>query len=131
MKRLLVVAVTVIAALFLTSCNKEKEISKIVGMWEVSTVDLTLYGQTLSMSPAEAGMEAELTFNEDGTGTAKTKDFTENFTYTYADDVITVISDGETEIIPISINDKTMTIMMDDFMIDGITYSVKIHLVKK
>ena len=131
MKRLFIVAATVLAALFVTSCNKEKEISPIVGTWEISSAEITYQGETLSIDAADAGIEAEVIFNEDGTGTAKLPDSTETFKYTYANDIIKITVDGETENVNISIKGNTLVIMIDDYMMEGMKCSAKLYFVKK
>ena len=131
MKRLFIIAATVLASLLLFSCSKEAETSKIVGIWEVSVLELTFQGETISVNAEDAGVEAEIIFVENGTGITKSGDSTDTFTYTYENDIVTITSKGETESLPVSIDGETMIIMIDELIMEGMKYSGKVYLVKK
>lgn len=134
MKRLFAIAAAIVAALGLTSC--EPEMSKeIVGTWEATTIDMSMDGINMTMDVTEFGFEMIFTFLENGTGTATEtmsgESATELFTYEIEDGMLTLDMSGEAETIPVTIDGKKMTMVLDGEKFDEPGAIMKIHFVKK
>lgn len=133
MKRFLILSI--LAAIFgLTSCQKES-FNPLLGTWEAKTIETTIAGFNMTVDLANAGMKGEVTFNEDGTGTAYIEASGEGqnipFTYDFADDVLTYSSDVESGSTPVSIDGTKMTVELDGKIIGQTGTKITIHLEKK
>lgn len=93
----------------ITSCDKDEDLSELVGTWEYSVIE---QGFSLSIS---------ITFNSDNTGKTlisttfegETESESGNFTWSTADDILSVTQDGETTSVKYSISGNKLTITED------------------
>lgn len=134
MKRLFAIAASFIAALGLTSC--EPEMSKeIVGTWEATSIDMSVEGINMTMDVTEFEFEMIFTFLENGTGTVTEtisgESATELFTYEIDGGMLTMNMAGDAESIPVTIDGKKMTMVLDGDILDEPGAILKIHFVKK
>ena len=134
MKRLLMLAASVIAALGLTSC--EPEMSRaIVGTWEATSVEATIEGINLSFDLEEMGVGITFMFKDDGTGVVTEKEegqtISMNFDYSIEDGLLTLDIEGDVQSIPATIDGKKMTLILDGEMLDEPGMKVKVHFTKK
>ena len=132
MKRFFILT-ALMAVLGLTSC--EKEASKaIVGTWEAISMEMQVAGVKMEVDMQEVGISMEFTFREDGTGTLSEmiegEDLSMDFTYSVEGDMLMMNSEGEEEGVPVTIDGKNMTIVMDGDFLES-PGAVTIHFVKK
>ena len=132
MKRLFIL--TAILAVFgLSSCEKEPS-KAIVGTWEAVKMETSIAGIDMTVNMAEAGMKMELTFNEDGTGSiyfeSQGKGERTPFEYSLNGNLLSIISDGETEGVPVSFGKNTMTVELNGDIIGEPNTKVTIHFQK-
>lgn len=126
---------TAILAVFgLSSCQKDPA-NAIVGKWEAVSMEATIAGVNMTVDMADTGMTMEFTFNDDGSGSlyfgSEYGDSeSQAFTYSVKGNMLYVTADDETEGIPISIDNDTMTIEMDGELIGEENSKVKIHFKK-
>lgn len=133
MKRFFILT-AIMAVLGLTSC--EKEASKaIVGTWEAVSMEMQVAGVKMEVDMQEVGISMVFTFREDGTGTLSEmiegEDLSMDFTYSVEGDMLMMNSEGEEEGVPVTIDGKNMTIVMDGDFLESPGASVTIHFVKK
>lgn len=133
MKRFFILT-AIMAVLGLTSC--EKEASKaIVGTWEAVSMEMQVAGVKMEVNMQEVGISMVFTFREDGTGTLSEviegEDIRMNFTYNVEGDILMMNSEGEEEGVPVTIDGKNMTIIMDGEFLETPGASVTINFVKK
>ena len=102
MKRLLMLAASIIAAFGLTSC--EPEMSRaILGTWKAETMEATVEGMVLTFDLETVGLGMSFTFKDNGTGTATVSEkvessYTEDsmdFDYTLEDGMLTMNAEGD------------------------------------
>jgi hypothetical protein len=138
MKRLLMLAASIIAAFGLTSC--EPEMSRaILGTWEAETMEATVEGMVLTFDLETVGLGMSFTFKDNGTGTATVSEkvessYTEDsmdFDYTLEDGLLTMDAEGDIVSIPITIDGKKMTMTMDGDLLDEPGTKVKVNFRKK
>lgn len=133
MKKIFIIS-AIMAVLGLTSC--EKEMSRaIIGTWEATTVEMTLEGIDLTIDVKELGVGMTFIFKDDGTGSVSQKSDGESvsfdFRYSVEDGVLTIDSEGDVESIPVNIDGKNMTMIMDGSFLEDPGTTVKMHFTKK
>lgn len=132
MKRFFIL--TAILAVFgLSSCEKEPS-KAIVGRWEAVKMDTSIAGIDMTVNMAEAGMKMEFTFNEDGSGSIYIESDGRGertpFDYSVNGNLLSIISDGETEGVPVSFGKNTMTVELNGDIIGEPNTKVIIHFQK-
>ena len=132
MKRFFIL--TAILAVFgLSSCEKEPS-KAIVGTWEAVTMETSIAGIDLTVNMADAGMKLEFTFNEDGSGSIYLESDGRGertpFEYSLNGNLLSIISDGETEGVPVSFGKNTMTVELNGDIIGEPNTKVIIHFQK-
>ena len=132
MKRFFIL--TAILAVFgLSSCEKEPS-KAIVGTWEAVKMEASIAGIDMTVNMAEAGMKMEFTFNEDGSGSIYIESDGRGertpFDYSVNGNLLSIISDGETEGIPVSFGKNTMTVELNGDIIGEPNTKVTIHFQK-
>ena len=132
MKRFFIL--TAILAVFgLSSCEKEPS-KAIVGTWEAVKMETSIAGIDMTVNMAEAGMKMEFTFNEDGSGSIYIESDGRGertpFDYSVNGNLLSIISDGETEGAPVSFGKNTMTVELNGDIIGKPNTKVTIHFQK-
>lgn len=132
MKRFFIL--TAILAVFgLSSCEKEPS-KAIVGRWEAVKMETSIAGIDMTVNMAEAGMKMEFTFNEDGSGSIYIESDGRGertpFDYSVNGNLLSIISDGETEGVPVSFGKNTMTVELNGDIIGEPNTKVTIHFQK-
>ena len=132
MKRLFIL--TAILAVFgLSSCEKEPS-KAIVGTWEAVKMETSIAGIDMTVNMADAGMKLEFTFNEDGSGSiyleSEGRGERTPFEYSLNGNLLSIISDGETEGVPVSFGKNTMTVELNGDIIGEPNTKVTIHFQK-
>ena len=132
MKRFFIL--TAILAVFgLSSCEKEPS-KAIVGTWEAVKMETSIAGIDMTVNMAEAGMKMEFTFNEDGSGSIYIESDGRGertpFDYSVNGNLLSIISDGETEGVPVSFGKNTMTVELNGDIIGEPNTKVIIHFQK-
>lgn len=132
MKRFFIL--TAILAVFgLSSCEKEPS-KAIVGRWEAVKMETSIAGIDMTVNMAEAGMKMEFTFNEDGSGSiyieSDGKGERTPFDYSVNGNLLSIISDGETEGVLVSFGKNTMTVELNGDIIGEPNTKVIIHFQK-
>lgn len=105
----LIILLTGITFLVISSCDKDEELSELVGTWEYSDNE---QGLTLSIS---------ITFNSDNTGkmslkmtfNGETETESGNFTWSNEGNILSITEDGETTSVKYSISGNKLTITED------------------
>ena len=140
MKRLFTFAAAIIALFLMTSCEKEGSGSPsaaLVGTWEVSEIEMIFEGIPIRLPAETAGIDAGITFSNDGSGYFYTNNYGESevepFTYTYSKGKLKIYSEYEDEYItlPVTVSGKKMTITVDENILEEPGAKGKIYLVKK
>jgi hypothetical protein len=132
MKRFFIL--TAILAVFgLSSCEKEPS-KAIVGTWEAVKMETSIAGIDMTVNMADAGMKLEFTFNEDGSGSiyleSEGRGERTPFDYSLNGNLLSIISDGETEGVPVSFDKNTMTMELNGDIIGEPNTKVTIHFQK-
>ena len=132
MKRFFIL--TAILAVFgLSSCEKEPS-KAIVGTWEAVKMETSIAGIDMTVNMADAGMKMEFTFNEDGSGSiyieSEGRGERTPFEYSLNGNLLSIISDGETEGVPVSFGKNTMTVELNGDIIGEPNTKVIIHFQK-
>ena len=132
MKRFFIL--TAILAVFgLSSCEKEPS-KAIVGTWEAVKIETSIAGIDMTVNMADAGMKLEFTFNEDCSGSiyleSEGRGERTPFEYSLNGNLLSVISDGETEGVPVSFGKNTMTVELNGDIIGEPNTKVIIHFQK-
>ena len=131
MKRFFILSV--IAAIFgLTSCTGEGD--GIVGTWESTRMSMNIEGVPVEVPLKEAGLEMELTFRSNGTGTwdqiANGEENGFDFNYTLNGTRLTISAEGESLSFPITLSGDNMSLEFSEDMIDT-EYPATLHFVRK
>ena len=131
MKRFFILSV--IAAIFgLTSCTGEGD--GIVGTWEATRMSMNIEGLPMEVPLKEAGLEMELTFRSNGTGTwdqiANGEENGFDFNYTLNGTRLTISAEGESLSFPITLEGDNMSLQFAEDMIDT-EYPATLHFVRK
>ena len=132
MKRFFIL--TAILAVFgLSSCEKEPS-KAIVGTWEAVKMETSITGIDMTVNMADAGMKLEFTFNEDGSGSiyleSEGRGERTPFEYSLNGNLLSIISDGETEGVTVSFDKNTMTMELNGDIIGNENTKVTIHFQK-
>ena len=132
MKRFFIL--TAILVVFgLSSCEKEPS-KAIVGTWEAVKMETSIAGIDMTVNMADAGMKMEFTFNEDGSGSiyleSEGRGERTPFEYSVNGNLLSIISDGETEGVPVSFDKNTMTMELNGDIIGEDNSKVTIHFQK-
>ena len=132
MKRFFIL--TAILAVFgLSSCEKEPS-KAIVGTWEAVEMETSIAGIDMTVNMADAGMKMEFTFNEDGSGSiyleSEGRGERTPFDYSLNGNLLSIISDGETEGVPVTFDKNTMTMELNGDIIGNENTKVTIHFQK-
>ena len=132
MKRFFIL--TAILAVFgLSSCEKEPS-KAIVGTWEAVKMETSIAGIDMTVNMAEAGMKMEFTFNEDGSGSiyleSEGRGERTPFEYSLNGNLLSIISDGDTEGVTVSFDKNTMTMELNGDIIGKDNTKVTIHFQK-
>lgn len=132
MKRFFIL--TAILAVFgLSSCEKEPS-KAILGTWEAVKMETSIAGIDMTVNMADAGMKLEFTFNEDGSGSiyleSEGRGERTPFEYSLNGNLLSIISDGETEGVPVSFDKNTMTMELNGDIIGNENTKVTIHFQK-
>ena len=141
MKRLFAIATAVLALFFMTSCEKDgngsSSSASLVGTWKVSELEMTYDGIPITISAETAGIDAGISFGENGSGYFYTYEYgdyeIEPFSYTYSNGKLKFYSEYEDEsiTIPVTVKGKKMTMTLDEKLTGEPGTKGKIHLVKK
>lgn len=133
MKRFLILT-ALWAVLGLTSCEKEPS-KAIIGSWEAVEIEANVLGVNVSYNMSDLNTKMVLTFKADGTGTILTesekRSETTSFDYTVNGDKLSMIEEGETSGIPVTFDNKTMTMELNGERFGLGNTNVKVHFVKK
>lgn len=132
MKRFFIL--TAILAVFgLSSCEKEPS-KAIVGTWDAVKMETSIAGIDMTVNMADAGMKLEFTFNEGGSGSiyleSEGRGERTPFEYSLNGNLLSIISDGETEGVPVSFDKNTMTMELNGDIIGNENTKVTIHFQK-
>jgi hypothetical protein len=132
MKRFFIL--TAILAVFgLSSCEKEPS-KAIVGTWEAVKMETSIAGIDMTVNMADKGMKMEFIFNEDGSGSiyleSEGRGERTPFEYSLNGNLLSIISDGETEGVPVSFDKNTMTMELNGDIIGKDNTKVTIHFQK-
>ena len=132
MKRFFIL--TAILAVFgLSSCEKEPS-KAILGTWEAVKMETSIAGIDMTVNMADAGMKLEFTFNEDGSGSiyleSEGRGERTPFEYSLNGNLLSIISDGETEGVPVTFDKNTMTMELNGDIIGNENTKVTIHFQK-
>lgn len=132
MKRLFIL--TAILAVFgLSSCEKEPS-KAIVGTWEAVKMETSITGIDMTVNMADSGMKLEFTFNEDGSGSiyleSEGRGERTPFEYSLNGNLLSIISDGDTEGVTVSFDKNTMTMELNGDIIGNENTKVTIHFQK-
>ena len=134
MKKLLLMLITAFAVF--VSCEKS-DADAIVGTWEATTIEMTMEGMDLTIDLKEHGISVAFTFMANGkgsmTGTTNGESLTEEFDYELEGGVLTLVSEDESDEIPVTIDGKVMVMTVDSEMMgdDSFSGTIKIHFKKK
>lgn len=140
MKRLFAIAAAVLAVFFMSSCEKDGDsttAASLVGTWEVSALETTYDGIPITIPAETAGINAGITFSENGSGYFYTYEYgdyeLEPFSYTYSNGKLKFYSEYEDEsiTIPVTVNGNKMTMSLDEKLTGEPGTTGKIYLVKK
>jgi hypothetical protein len=140
MKRLFAIAAAVLAVFFMSSCEKDGDsttAASLVGTWEVSALETTYDGIPITISAEAAGINAGITFSENGSGYFYTYEYgdyeREPFSYTYSNGKLKFYSEYEDEsiTIPVTVKGNKMTMSLDENLTGEPGTTGKIYLVKK
>ena len=133
MKRFLILT-ALWAVLGLTSCEKEPS-KAIIGSWEAVEIEANVLGVNVSYNMSDLNTKMVLTFKADGTGTILTesekRSETTSFDYTVNGDKLSLIEEGETSGIPVTFDNKAMTMELNGERFGLGNTNVKVHFVKK
>lgn len=132
MKRFFILT-AILAVVGLSSCEKEPS-KAILGTWEAVKMETSIAGIDMSVNMADAGMKLEFTFNEDGSGSiyleSEGRGERTPFEYSLNGNLLSIISDGETEGVPVSFDENTMTMELNGDIIGKENTKVTIHFQK-
>ena len=134
MKKLILMIITALAVF--VSCEKS-ESDAIVGTWEATIIEMTMEGMDLTFDFKEYGASVTFTFMANGkgnmTGSNNGESVSQEFDYVHEDGILTLVSDGESEEIPVTIDGNTMVMSVDAEMLgdDSFSGTIKIHFKKK
>ena len=132
MKRFFILT-AILAVVGLSSCEKEPS-KAILGTWEAVKMETSIAGIDMSVNMADAGMKLEFTFNEDGSGSISLESEGRGertpFEYSLNGNLLSIISDGETEGVPVSFDENTMTMELNGDIIGKENTKVTIHFQK-
>lgn len=140
MKRLFAIAAAVLAVFFMSSCEKDGDsttAASLIGTWKVSELEMTYDGMPITIPAEAAGINAGITFSENGYGYfysyASGEYEPEPFSYTYSNGKLKVYSEYEDEsiTIPVTVNGNKMTMSLDERLTGEPGTTGKIYLVKK
>ena len=140
MKRLFAIAAAVLAVFFMSSCEKDGDsttAASLIGTWKVSELEMTYDGMPITIPAEAAGINAGITFSENGYGYfysyASGEYEPEPFSYTYSNGKLMVYSEYEDEsiTIPVTVNGNKMTMSLDERLTGEPGTTGKIYLVKK
>jgi hypothetical protein len=134
MKKFIIVLAAVIAAFGFSSCEKEAE-KAIVGTWKAIKAEISMGDMKMETSLSEMGGELSFTFEKDGTGYA-TGNFggelaNEELTYSVSGNKLYITIEGETEVFPITIDGKYMTMTFDENFTEEEGMSLILHFEKQ
>ena len=97
-------------------------------------MEASIAGIDMTVNMAEAGMKMEFTFNEDGSGSIYIESDGRGertpFDYSVNGNLLSIISDGETEGVPVSFGKNTMTVELNGDIIGEPNTKVTIHFQK-
>ena len=132
MKRFFILT-AILAVVGLSSCEKEPS-KAILGTWEAVKMETSIAGIDMTVNMADAGMKMEFTFNEDGSGSiyleSEGRGERTPFEYSLNGNLLSIISDGETEGVPVSFDENTMTMELNGDIIGKENTKVTIHFQK-
>ena len=127
--------ISVILALFgLTSCQKD-EAKAIIGSWRATSVEMDMGGMNMEMDLSESGIQIDVLFKADGTGTvsgtAEGESISSDFEYSVSDDMLSLLIEDETVSVPIEINGKKMSMKVDGDIFESPAAQVTVNFTKK
>lgn len=137
MKRLFAIAAAVLAVFFMSSCEKDGDsttAASLVGTWEVTMIESIVNGVPIGISADVAGINAGISFFEDGIGCFYEDGSYEMnvFTYTYSKGKLTLYSEYDgTVTLPVTVKGNKMTISLDESMTGEPGVKGKIYLEKQ
>lgn len=141
MKRLFAIVAAAMALFFMTSCEKDgngsSSSASLVGTWEVSALETTYDGIPITIPAETAGINAGITFSENGSGYFYTYEYGgyehEPFSYTYSNGKVKFYFEYEDEsiTIPVTVTGNKMTMSLDERLTGEPGTTGKIYLVKK
>ena len=118
------------------SCEKS-DADAIIGTWEATSIEMTMEGMNLSFDLKEYGASLAFTFKANGegsmTGTSDGESINDELDYMVDDGVLTIVYDGESQDLPITIDGRTMVMTVDAEMLDDDSFigKIKIYFKKK
>ena len=128
------VITAIMAVLGLTSCEKEAS-EAIVGTWESVRMEMQIEGVKMEMDMKEMGISMVFTFRADGTGTINEmiegEEMSSDFNYRVDGGMLVVYYEDEEAEIPVTVDGKNMTIVIDGELMEELGSSVTIHFEKK
>ena len=134
MRRLILILIAALTGF--VSCEKS-DAEAIIGTWEATAIEMTMEGINLSIDLKEDGASVAFTFMANGkgsmTGKADGESINDEFDYMVDDGVLTIVYDGESQNLPITIDGNAMVMTVDSEMLDDDSFSgkIKIHFKKK
>lgn len=134
MRKLILLLIAALAGF--ASCEKSDS-DAIIGTWEATVIEMTMEGMNLTLDLKEYGASVAFTFMADGkgsmAGTADGESINDEFDYKVDDGVLTIVYDGESQNLPVTIDGRTMIMTIDSEILDDESYSgkIKIYFKKK
>ncbi len=133
MKRFFILT-ALLAVLGLSSCEKEPA-KAIIGTWEAIQIESNILGVNMTYNMTDLNTRMELTFKEDGTGTILTesdkKSERTTFEYSVNGDQLSLTEEGSSSGIPVSFDNKNMTMELSGERFGLGNINVNVHFIKK
>jgi hypothetical protein len=133
MKRFFILT-ALMTVLGLSSCEKEPA-KAIIGTWEAIQIESNILGVNMTYNMTDLNTRMELTFKEDGTGTILTesdkKSERTTFEYSVNGDQLSLTEEGSSSGIPVSFDNKNMTMVLSGERFGLGNINVNVHFIKK
>ena len=134
MKRFIIALTAIAVVLGFTSCEKQAA-KAIVGTWEATSIEISAQGMNIEMDIAEYGVGMTFTFRDNGSGTltesAEGESISFDFNYSVEGDTLIMEAEGDVAEIPVTIEKKNMTMVMNGDLLEEPGMELTIHFVKK
>lgn len=133
MKRFIITLTAIVAFFGLTSCQKEAS-KALVGIWQATTMEMSINGLKMEVDMEDAGMGVEFTFRENGSGsisgTSEADDIELDFIYSVDGETLVLDAEGEIIEIPFTLEKKNLSMILDGEIFDETGVKVTVHFVK-